>query len=270
MARILFYTCIYTPPHKAPQDEPGKFKRIKGCDYLCLTNCDWLDQAKTDWTLVRSKVPAGMRPRIFSRMVKFNPWKYIPNVEQYDMLVYMDVMLSPKTDDGMWPKILGCLDDHDLMIEDHWCPNMRHQLKGLAGARDTPERMERTAKWLEERGVDLDSDKTPRYSNKFFGLKPGNKKVRKAFLELCEFLAADDVTHRDQPPASYIYPKHKIKTHQFKTVTGTPHTCEVSGWRSRDRPGRPRIHPLPPPPPPPPAAFPRKRGVRVGAVPKQK
>lgn len=261
--RVLFYTCIYTFPHKAPQDEPGKFKRMKGCDYLCLTNCDWFDQSKTDWTLVPSKVPAGMRPRVFSRMIKFNPWKFIKNLEQYDALVYMDVMLSPKVDESIWEATIKCLETHDLMIENHWCPNLRYQLNALAGARDTGERMDKMAEWLEKRGVDLDSDKTPRYSNKFFALKPGNKKVQAAFLELCEFLAADDVTHRDQPPVSYIYPKHKLKTHEFKTLVGTLHVCELSGWRARERPARPRIHPLPPPVPVP-------KRVRVAKVPVSK
>ena len=68
--RILFYTCIFTDDGRLPQDEPGPFERMKGCDYLCLHNCPTLAQDRTSWRLIHVReLPKGMPGRVFSRMV---------------------------------------------------------------------------------------------------------------------------------------------------------------------------------------------------------
>lgn len=259
--RILFYTCIFSDGDRLPQDEPGPFERMKGCDYLCLHNCPHLAQDRTDWRLVRVReLPKGMPGRVFSRMVKFDPWSHLPDVASYDLVVYCDVFLSPLPRPELWAEVARLAQSHDLVIQRHWCPNMRDQLDGLSTKRDSRERLDAMGRWLAKRGVDLDSADVPRYSNKFFAFAPGNPAVAAAFAGMCAFLRPNDVCHRDQPAASYFYPKHGVRDVDFK-IGDVRHPFAVTGWRARKNPGGGRIHP----PPPPPGRVDRPKGRRAAA-----
>ena len=162
--KVLFYTCIFSTPGEAPQDTPGVFTRVApvsagSClyDYICLTNVP--DLPATSWRLVHVDMPPALGPRIFSRMIKFDPWTHVPNAGAYSVLVYMDVWRAPLPKPSLWASVVARLlgPACDLIV------HPRRSLPCDSMIYETAERKNLMMSYLRDHGVDPLSPDVPTF-----------------------------------------------------------------------------------------------------------
>lgn len=235
MGKLLIYTCLFTEPGAESPDEPSTFEKVPDADYLCFTNRADL---KTTWTVVPMAVPAGMHSKIFSRLVKFDPWTWVPELAKYDAALYMDVFLSLSTDPA-WLPILRSVHANpkiDLLIQPNGFKSLDDEFSFILRRRlDSATNVAAQKKWLRERKMNLASTTIPRWGNKFFAFDPANGRVKIALQELAGVMQ-QQIAVRDQPFAAYVYAKHRLSTKPFYSPlppgSAIP-LLDFTGWRLR-------------------------------------
>jgi len=209
--KVCFVTSNFVGEKFKVPDIPGKFKRMKGCDYILFTNVRKEIFHNCCWDIREIDFPEINDCIIKSRIPKFQIWK-IKEMEKYDIIVYCDAYWAPKYGEKEWNKLFNkILENESGIIQGknpyricayEECDELIRQKK------DSIDRMEKTKQFLEREALERNFGL---WRNTFLAYDTKNEKVKILFDYLWDLFKEGKYTHRDQPLYSLAVMKTGIK-----------------------------------------------------------
>lgn len=195
--KVCFVSSLFVGDKMSKPDTPGKFDKIKDCDYFLFTNIE-KHKLNTSWDIINTNFLYS-NSIIKSRVVKFQPWQ-VKELRGYDIIIYCDAYFHPVNDSKKWSSIIKQINNSNSGIVQSKNPyrNCPYQEcdELIRLKKESPERMELTKKLLEVNGVEKNSGL---WRNTFLCYNKNNDNVKKLFDKLWEYYSSNTYTYRDQP-----------------------------------------------------------------------
>lgn len=210
MMKICFVTSLFGENYNT-SDKPIKFKKVVGCDYLLFTNFSE-EVFNTSWKIINiSEHLKHIKSNIIkSRYPKFMGWKLIKEImnTEYDIIVYCDCYLCPKTNVD-WVKISQMCLNHPsgILQQVHSRDAYEELLEIYKQNKDTKERCDVTINYITDHHF---PNKVMMPENCIFVYDPKNKKVQETCEDFWNTYCPYQLSHRDQPLWSFILWKNKV------------------------------------------------------------